>query len=64
MRDIQSNFAQGFSLVLVGLLFIYNFSKIIFILTKILVPLALTFTVLGSMTLLGLYFDAGLMFCK
>lgn len=58
---VLANLLQGVMLVIVGLIFIYYFSNVVFVPTRFLVPVITIFAVLGALSLRGLVFDAVLL---
>ncbi|SFE54626.1 tripartite tricarboxylate transporter permease [Alteribacillus iranensis] len=54
---IIGNFFQGFLLIGIGLLFVWYFSKIVLVPTRLLIPIVTVFSLLGAFSVRGIYID-------
>lgn len=54
---IIGNFFQGFFLIFIGLIFIWYFSRVVFVPTRLLIPIVIVFSLLGAFSVRGLYID-------
>lgn len=54
---IIGNLLQGVLLLVIGLVFIWYFSRVVFVPTRLLIPVVLVFSLLGAYSVRGLYID-------
>src|SRR5699024_5915514 len=54
---IIGNFFQGILLLGAGLLFIWYFSKVVLVPTRLLIPIVMVFSLLGAFSVRGIYLD-------
>ncbi|MFG6117984.1 tripartite tricarboxylate transporter permease [Thalassobacillus sp. B23F22_16] len=54
---IIGNFFQGFLLIGVGLLFVWYFSRVVLVPTRLLIPIVMLFSIVGAFSVRGVYID-------